>query len=58
MIHKDLYGQKEEIEKKTFLSYDNIPTETRQRVYDIIYDNVLENHIILAIAYIPGKGTI
>jgi len=58
VIYKDLYGQKEEIEKKTFLSYDDILTETRQRVYDIIYDNVLENHTILSIAYIPGKGII
>ena len=58
MIHKDLYGQKEEIEKKNYLSYDDIPTETRQGVYDIIYDNVLENQTILAIACIPGKGII
>ena len=58
MIHKDLYGQKEEIEKKNYLSYDDVPTETRQGVYDIIYDNVLENQTILAIACIPGKGII
>jgi hypothetical protein len=59
VIHKDLYGQKEEIEKKTFLSYDDIPTKTRQGVYDIIYDNVLEeNYTIIAISYIPGKGII
>jgi hypothetical protein len=58
MIHKDLFGQKEEIDKKTFLSYDDIPAETRQRVYDIIYDNVLQNQTILAFACIPGKGII
>jgi hypothetical protein len=41
MIHKDLFCQKEEIEKKMFLSYDNIPTETRQKVIFVISENVL-----------------
>lgn len=58
VIHKDLYGQKEEIDKKMFLSYNDIPTETRQRVYYIIYDNVLRNQTILAFACIPGKDII
>lgn len=40
MIHKDLFGQKEEIEKRTFLSYNNIPTETRQKVFFVISENV------------------
>jgi len=40
MIHKDLFNQKEEIEKKTFLSSDNIPTETRQKVIFVISENV------------------
>lgn len=39
MIHKDLFGQKEEIERKQFLSYDNIPTETRQKVFFVISEN-------------------
>jgi hypothetical protein len=41
MIHKDLFGQKEEIEKKTFLSYDEIPTKTRQKVIYVFSENVL-----------------
>jgi hypothetical protein len=36
MIYKDLYGQKEEIEIKQFLSYDDIPKETRQKVFFVI----------------------
>jgi hypothetical protein len=39
VIHKDLFGQKEEIERKQFLSYDNIPTETRQKVFFVISEN-------------------
>ncbi|OEU42166.1 hypothetical protein BGV40_11040 [Methanosarcina sp. Ant1] len=58
MIHKDLYGQKKEIEKKTFLSYDNIPIETRQVVYTIITENVLESQTILGIVCTPSKGCI
>ncbi|MGB9929144.1 MAG: hypothetical protein ACPK85_12200 [Methanosarcina sp.] len=42
MIRDDLYEQREEIEKKNFLIYDNIPAETRQGVYTIIIENVLE----------------
>lgn len=40
MIHKDLFGQEEEIERKQFLSYDNIPTETRYKVFYVICENV------------------
>lgn len=40
VIHKDLYGQKEEIDKKTFLSYDDISTETRQKVFFVISENL------------------
>jgi hypothetical protein len=36
MIHKDLFGQKEEIEKKKFFSYDTVPAETRQKFFFII----------------------
>ena len=39
MIHKDLFGQKEEIAKKTFLSYNNIPNETRMKVFYVIAEN-------------------
>lgn len=36
MIHKDLFGQKEEIEKKKFFSYDTIPADTRQKLFFVI----------------------
>jgi hypothetical protein len=39
VIHKDFFGQKEEIERKQFLSYDNIPTEIRQKVFFVISEN-------------------
>lgn len=39
VIHKDLYGQKEEIDKKTFFSYDNIPNETRLKIFYVITEN-------------------
>jgi aromatic ring-opening dioxygenase LigB subunit len=39
VIHKDLFGQNEVIEKKTFLSYDNIPNETRLKVFYVIAEN-------------------
>jgi hypothetical protein len=40
VIHKDLFGQKEEVEKKTFLSYDDISTKTRQKVIHAFSENV------------------
>ncbi len=40
MIHKDLYGQKAEIEKKMFFSYDEISSETRQKVICVLSENV------------------
>lgn len=58
MIYKDLYGQKEETDKKMSLIYDNIPSETRQVVYTIITENVLESQIILGIVCTPSKGII
>jgi len=39
MIQDDLFGQKEEIERKTFLSYDEISNKTRQTVWYIITEN-------------------
>jgi hypothetical protein len=39
MIHTDLFGQKEEVEKKKFLIHDDIPTETRQKVFFVISEN-------------------
>lgn len=45
VIHKDLFGQKEEIDKKTFLSYYDIPSETRQKVLHVINDNVFYGRI-------------
>ncbi|MFY1110428.1 MAG: abortive infection family protein [Methanosarcinaceae archaeon] len=39
MIHKDLFGQEEEIERKQFFSYENIPAETRQKVFFVIDEN-------------------
>lgn len=39
VIHNDLFGQEEEIERKAFFSYDNIPTETRQKVFFVISEN-------------------
>jgi hypothetical protein len=56
MIHKDLYGQNEENDKNISLIYDNIPIKTRQGVYNVIYDNVLEENHSLTFACIPGKG--
>lgn len=39
VIFKNLFGQKEEIEKKDFFSYDDISTETRQKIFFIIEEN-------------------
>lgn len=39
MIQKDLFGQEEEIERKQFLSYDDIPIETRNKVFYVISEN-------------------
>jgi len=39
MIHTDLFGQTEEVEKKKFLIHDDIPTETRQKVFFVISEN-------------------
>lgn len=48
MIHKDLFGQQEEIERKQLFSYDNIPTETRQKVFYVITENVYSFETISA----------
>jgi len=39
VIFKDLFGQKEEIEKKDYFDYDIIPKEVRQKVYFTIHEN-------------------
>jgi len=39
VIFKKLFGQKEEIGKKDFFSYDEIPIETRQKVSFIFHEN-------------------
>jgi len=57
MIHDDLYGQKAEIEKNVFLNYNNIPAKTRQRVYIVITENVLQIQT-LGVAFVIGKGLI
>src|SRR3989338_2577418 len=38
-IFKNLFGQKEEIDKKDYFDYDKIPQETRQKVSFVIKEN-------------------
>lgn len=39
VIFKNLFGQKEEIEKKDYFDYDKIPQETRQKISFVIKEN-------------------
>ena len=39
VVFKNLFGQKEEIDKKDFFNYDNISAETRQKIFFIINEN-------------------